>query len=152
MGPSFVHPCCVCTLTWQMSAKSSHCMPPFTVYMKFRMRSAAMITFAPRHYLTSLVTDVSISFRHTGPGYSMPSSASSAKHNGSKKTSTPISFTCWCSSAHRLLHWWSRGTYIDDVRLWHRLVYRLMMPIASLLPFPVGTYLSTLFGSIIIAV
>ena len=151
MGPSFVHPCCVCTLTWQMSAKSSHCsISPFTVYMKFRMRSAAMITFAPRHYLTTLVKDFSLSFGHTGPGYSMTSSASSAKHDGIKKTSTPIFFTC--CSAHRLLHWWSRGTYIDDVRLWHRLVYRLMMPIASLLPFPVGTYLSTLFGSIIIAV
>ena len=57
------------------------------------MRSA-MITFAPRHYLTTLVIEFSLSFGCTGPGYSMPSSArSSAKqvHVGVKKASTPIS-------------------------------------------------------------
>ena len=96
MGPSFVHPCCVCTLTWQLSAKSSHGMPPYIVYTNFRMRSA-MINFAPKHYLTTLVIDFSLSFGHTGPGYSMPSPASSAKHVGVKKTSTPIFLTC---SAH----------------------------------------------------
>ena len=142
MGSSFVHPCCVCTLTWQLSAKSSHGMPPYIVYTNFRMRSA-MITFAPKHYVTALVMiDFSLSFGRTGPGYSMPSSASSAKHVGVKKTLTPIILTC---SAHRILHWWSRGSYIDA--RWRRLVYRLMMPNA-LLPFLVCTYLSTLFGSI----
>ena len=117
-------------------------MPPYIVYTNFRMRSA-MINFAPKHYLTTLVIDFSLSFGRTGPGYSMPSSASSAKHVGVKKTSTPIFLTC---STHWLLHWWSRGSYIDDIR-WRRLVYRLMM-LKALLPFPVGTYLSTLFGSI----
>ena len=94
----------------------------------------------------TLVIDFSLSFGFTGPGYSMPSSArSSAKqvHVGVKKTSTPIFLTC---STHWLLHWWSRGSYTDDIR-WRRLVYRLMM-LKALLPFPVGTYLSTLFGSI----
>ena len=52
MGPSFVHTCCVCTLIWQLSATSSHGMPPYIVYTNFRMRSA-MITFAPKHYLTT---------------------------------------------------------------------------------------------------
>ena len=62
----------------------------------------------------------------------MPSSASSAKHVGIKKTSTPIFLTC---STHWLLHWWSRGSYTDDIR-WRRLVYRVMM-LKALLPFPV---------------
>jgi hypothetical protein len=44
-----------------------------------------MITFAPKHYLTTLVIEFSLSFGCTGPGYSMPSSATSAKHIGIKK-------------------------------------------------------------------
>ena len=85
MGLSFVHPCCVCTLTWELSAKSSHGAPSNIVHTNFRMHSA-MITFAPKHYLTTLVMDFSLSFGSTGPGYSMPSPASLAKHVGIKTT------------------------------------------------------------------
>ena len=64
MGPSFVHPsCCVFTLTWQLSAKSSHGMPSYSVHTNFRMRSA-MITLAPKHYLTTLVIDFFILWLH----------------------------------------------------------------------------------------
>ena len=144
-----MHPRSLCLyLTWQLSAKrSSHGMSPFIVYTSFEcVQLWYLLLPPPKHYLTTLVVDFSLSFGFTGPGYySIPSSARSAKkaHVSVKKTSTPIFLTC---STHWLLHWWSRGSYTDDIR-WRRLVYRLMM-LKALLPFPVGTYLSTLFGSI----
>ena len=148
IGLSFVHPHCVCT--WLGScqpraAMACHHLLSIQVSNAFsydNFCSPLLNTISQR----TLVIDFSLSFGFTGPGYSMPSSArSSAKqvHVGVKKTSTPIFLTC---STHWLLHWWSRGSYTDDIR-WRRLVYRLMM-LKALLPFPVGTYLSTLFGSI----
>ncbi len=144
-----MHPRSLCLyLTWQLSAKSSHGMSPFIVYTSFEcVQLWYLLLPPPKHYLTTLVVDFSLSFGFIGPGYSMPSSArSSAKqvHVGVKKTSTPIFLTC--RSTHWVLHWWSQGSYTDDIR-WRRLVYRLMM-LKALLPFPVGIYLSTLFGSI----
>jgi hypothetical protein len=115
IGLSFVHPRSLCLyLTWQLSAKSSHHgIPPFIVYTSFEcVQLWYLLLPPPKHYLTTLVIDFSLSFGFTGPGYSMPSSArSSAKqaHVGVKKTSTPIFLTC---STHWLLHWWSRGSYI----------------------------------------
>ncbi len=86
MGPSFVQPCCVCTLTWQLSAQSSHGTPSYIVHTNFQMHSA-MITFAPKqHCLANLVIVFSLTFGHTDPGYSMPSPANSAKHVGIKTT------------------------------------------------------------------
>jgi hypothetical protein len=44
------------------------------------MRFSAIVAFAPKYYLTTLVIDFSLSFGRTGPDYLMPSPASSAKH------------------------------------------------------------------------
>ena len=155
IGLSFVHPRSLCLYwTWQLSAKSSrqpraamacHHLLSIQVSNAFsydNFCSLLLNTISQR----TLVIDFSLSFGFTGPGYSMPSSArSSAKqvHVGVKKTSSPIFLTC---STHRILHWWSQGSYTEDIR-WRRIVYRLIMP-KAMLPFPLGIYLSTLFGSI----
>ena len=57
---------------------------------------------------------ISLSYHDTGPGYSMPSPASSPKHVGVKKTSNPKFFHLRTQSL--FLYWWSQYSYI---RTWN---------------------------------